>query len=467
MKITRRTALRASLFLGTPWLIGSQKKLNAKGENKISNIKRTVLIIGAGMAGIAAAQELQNNGYEVTILEGRNRSGGRILTQRFEDTSIDLGAAWIHGDAPNNPLMALASKYNIGTSATDWDETWLYQAGKGVIEDSDYDKIEQKAGQLIKKIHELQLNAETKDSMKSTIQKLLNSLHGSKTLKEGVRWWISSEIEGVSAANYKDLSLQFWNEDEEFEGQDLLLTNGYGNLIDKLSEEMDIQYNHEVNRITYTEAGIRVSGPWGNATADKVIVTVPLGVLKKNRIQFIPELPARKKESIRRLEMGLLNKIVLTFQKAFWPKEAHRLGLLGADTLERIEYYPMPPGGKSAILVGIVYGDFARSIERLSKEKVISIVINQLQKMFPEVSESDIDEILITGWHSDPMSEGSYLYIPPNASFNDCKILGEPVENSLFFAGEATHPLYLGTVHGAYLSGIRSAKEVQASTNKS
>lgn len=467
MNITRRAALRASLFLATTWLIGSQKGLNANENNKITDLKKTVLVIGAGMAGIAAAQDLQNKGYEVTILEGRNRAGGRIWTQRFKDSSIDLGAAWIHGDSPNNPLMALASKYGLRTSATNWDETWLYQAGKGVIEDSDYDKIEQKADQLIRKLHELQLNAEMNDSMKSTVQSLLNSLKGSQTIKEGVRWWISSEIEAVSAANYEDLSLRFWDEDEEFEGQDLILEKGYGNLINRLAEGLNIQYNHKVNSIDHTDNGITVKGSWGKIKTDKVIVTVPLGVLKKNTIQFTPKLPGNKLESIRRLNMGVLNKIVITFRQAFWPRDAHRLGLLKANTLERIEYFPIPTGSKSAILVGLVYGDYAQTIEKLSKQKVISIVIKQLEQMFPNINTSDVVDISVTNWHSDPMSEGSYIHIPPNASLSDCTTLGEPVGNSLFFAGEATNPSYLGTVHGAYLSGLRAAQEVEASTRKS
>ena len=467
MNITRRVAIRMVLAVATASVISNQKRLNAQEPGNSLETGQSVLIIGAGMAGITAALELQNSGYQVTILEGRERPGGRIQTQRFGDVAVDLGAAWIHGDSPSNPIMKLAEKYNLETSPTNWDETWLYRQGEGVIEDSDYNRIEELAEQVIEKVHALQESADESDSMEQAVNALIANLNDSQAIKDGVRWWLSSEVEAVSAADYRDLSLKYWDEDEEFSGDDLLLGEGYGNLIAEMSKGINIKFNQTVTQINYSGSGVTVSGPWGELEADKAIVTVPLGVLQQNSIQFNPPLPESKKESINKLQMGVLNKIVLTFKKAIWPKEAHRLGLLAASTDERIEYFPLPPGGQSPILVGLAYGDHARELEQLNKQQIINKAIKQLQKMFPDISSSDVVDVELTRWDSDPMTRGSYSHIPPDASLSDCETLGQQVGNSLFFAGEATHPLYLGTVHGAYLSGLRAAIEIEQSSSAS
>ena len=461
MKISRRTTLRAALFLATPWVIEAQKRLYAKTPTNESSSSKSILVIGAGMAGITAARYLQDKGHRVTVLEGRDRIGGRIHTKQFGNTSIDLGAAWIHGDSPNNPLIALAKRYRLSTSPTNWDETWFYEPNEGVIEDEDFERIEAKADQLVSSIHRKQANANKNESIEATVEKLLSSMDEPEHIKRGVRWWLSSEIEGVSAANYKDLSLRHWDEDEAYEGDDLLITEGYGALANQMSKGLDIQMNHNVEKVTHTNNGVKATGPWGSIEADQAILTVPLGVLKAEGITFSPTLPADKIRSINRLSMGLLNKIVLTFKKPFWPEEAHRLGLLTESTKERIEYFPVPPGSNSGILIGLTYGDFAKKLEEMTKKQVINKAISQLQQMIPTVSEDDVIDVHITRWASDPLAKGSYIHIPPNGAMADCESLSKSIDNRLFFAGEATNQMYFGTVHGAYLSGLRAAQEIQ------
>ena len=227
-----------------------------------------------------------------------------------------------------------------------------------------------------------------------------------------------------------------------------------------MAEGLNIKLNHTVQAITHSNAGVKASGPWGSIDADKAIITVPLGVLKAQTIQFSPPLPAHKIASINRLSMGLLNKIILTFNKPFWPIEAHRLGLLADSTKERIEYFPVPPGSDSGILIGLAYGDFAFKLERMSKNQVIKKVIGQLQEMVPDISVDDVIDVHITRWASDPMAQGAYIHIPPNGTMSDCKNLSKSISDRLFFAGEATNDIYFGTVHGAYLSGMRAAQEI-------
>ena len=452
--------LRAALFIATPWIFGAQKRLNAKTPTDEFTSSTSIVVIGAGIAGIAAARYLQDKGHRVTVLEGRDRLGGRIHTKQFGNNSIDLGAAWIHGDSPNNPLIALAKRYRLSTSPTNWDETWFYEPNEGVIEDEDFERIEAKADQLVSLIHRQQANANTNESIEATVENLLNSMDEPEHIKRGVRWWLSSEIEGVSAANYKDLSLRYWDVDEAYEGDDLLIAEGYGALARQMAKGLDIQLNHTVEAVTHTNNGVKATGPWGHIEADQAILTVPLGVLKAETIKFSPPLPADKIESINKLSMGLLNKIILTFRKPFWPAEAHRLGLLTGSTKDRIEYFPVPPRSNSGILVGLAFGDFARKLEEMTKKQVINKVISQLQQMVPTVGEDDVIDVHITRWASDPLARGSYIHIPPNGAMADCESLRKSINNRLFFAGEATNQIYFGTVHGAYLSGLRAAQEI-------
>lgn len=462
MKVSRRTALRAAVYLATPWLLFGPSQLRARDSRDAQNSEKHVVVIGAGMAGITAAKQLLVNGYRVTVLEARDRPGGRIWTTQRLGVPVDLGAAWIHGDSRNNPLMKLAREHGLRTRATDWDETWLYKKGQGVIEnDSDYELIEEKAQQIINRIHDLQRTASDNESMGNTINSLLESTSGSSIIKDGVRWWLSSEIEAVMGVNYKDLSLKYWDEDEEFDGSDLLLEKGYGNLIEKMATGLDIRYQHIVDKIQYSEGGAKVSGGWGSMEADSVLITVPLGVLKESFIQFTPKLPRGKLDSIERLGMGLLNKIVMRFREPFWPSDAHRLGLLSSTTLERVEFFPIPPLADSTVLLALVYGDFARRIEDLPKQQIVQLLLSQLRDMFGETVPSDVLDIMITGWGNDEFAMGSYSHIPPGASLQDCEDLSKPVGASLFFAGEATNRLYPGTVHGAYLSGLRAARQIE------
>ena len=459
MRISRRKALQLATFLGTIWLSSNQIKFTAAGASSTNRKRKKVIVIGAGISGITAAKQLLDDNFEVTILEARERPGGRILTSRIGDISVDMGASWIHGDSQLNPLMKLVDKYNLKIAATNWDQTWLYGERGVVIEDKEYNTIERKANHVIQKIYALQESSSADKSMQIAIDKLISEIRAPSLIKNGVKWLLSVDIEGEYAADYKDLSLWYWDEGEGFEGNDIFLLDGYGNLINKMTEGVNIEYKIKVDKIKYSEEGVLVSGEWGSLKGDIAIVTVPLGVLKNKSINFVPPLTQEKEQSIERLEMGILNKVFIEFDKRFWPSKAHRLGHITGDTNASIEFLPARPGSKNTVLVAYISGDYARSLERKSKEEVANIIISQIQKMFPRISKSNIVDILITRWDSDFFTHGSYSYIPPNASLDDLEILSKPIGNNLLFAGEATSRDYNGTVHGAYLSGLRAASQ--------
>lgn len=459
MRMDRRTALRTALFLGIPWLF-TGRRLNAGKSKTKKESGRTVVVIGAGIAGLAAARQLTTDGFRVIVLESRDRPGGRIWTDNTLGTAVDLGAAWIHGDSSSNPLMKMVNQYGLTTKATDWDETWLFDRGYGVIEDRTYDEIERKSEQIIQRLYQMQSTASSDQSVSDALRLLLKELDGDSTIRRGINWWLASEIGGEYADNFDRIPLKYWDADEGYSGYDVMISGGLKTIIEQIKQGIDIRYGHIVDKVDYSNSMAKVSTSQGTIDCDHVVVTVPLGVLQQQRIRFNPQLPNDKLESINRLGMGVMNKLVLRFPKRFWPKDAHRLGLLKSTTENLIEYYPMTPYSEEPIIVGLTWGRHAKSIESAGKDDVVQLALSELKTMLGSSIPSEVSDAIVTRWHSDEFSGGSYSHILPGSSFSDYRTLAKPIGKQVYFAGEATNDTHPGTVHGAYSSGIRAAKEI-------
>jgi len=219
-----------------------------------------------------------------------------------------------------------------------------------------------------------------------------------------------------------------------------------------------IHFNTNVLKVCHDKSGITVITEQEEFTAEKAIITIPLGVLKKGSILFEPDLPENKKSAIQKLQMGILNSVVLKFPKIFWPTNYSGMYFtcpeLDFRCFTNLNYLQQEP-----IITGRVSGDQAQMLEALDDKKLVEKAMFGLRKAFghtiPEPSQ-----YLITRWGKNPFSYGSYSYIPIGATGTECDVLAEPIGNRLFFAGEATHREYPATTHGAYLSGIREAERV-------
>ena len=459
MEISRRTALAgallatgSSLIPGRRFSVGEAQAAKGSGE--------AVVVIGAGMAGLSAARRLVANGYQVIVVEARDRPGGRMWTDYSLGTAVDLGAAWIHGDSSSNPLMKMADRYGLSTTATDWDETWLFDSEHGELEDESYDAIWRRSESIIERLYDAQSTASSKRSVADTLSPMLKSLSGDPIVKRGIQWFLSSQIEVEYAANFDQLALKHWDMDEAFSGDDVIVSGGFQKIVEPLSDGLDIRYAHRVERVSFDGSGVKVSTSQGVIQADRAVVTLPLGVLQQDRVRFEPQLPEDKRSSIDRLGMGVMNKIALRFSKPFWPEDAHRLGLLKSSTETLTEYFPLTPYSGEPVIVGLTRGRHAKSIEKSSKEEVVQQALTDLRFMFGNAVPHKVVDSVVTGWYSDEFSHGSYSHIPPGASFSDYRTLAQPIEGKVFFAGEATQARYPGTLHGAYLSGERVAKEI-------
>lgn len=406
-----------------------------------------IVVVGAGIAGLAAARRLADEGLRVTVLEARERIGGRVWTDTSLGVPIDLGAAWIHG-TDGNPIVALAAEAGVKTVETDFYNVVLYDAGGTV----DAEGVQAAFGAWDEIAAEIQALSEQAGDNASLADGLAEVADLDDPL---IAWNVRSSVVAEYAADPGELSLAWFGSEGEFDGPDLILPGGYGQLAQHLSRGLSIQQGTEVTRITDDGAGVHVETSTGTVSADRVIVTVPLGVLKAGTIAFDPPLPEPKRRAIERLGFGLLDKVVLAFAEPFWPESPDLIGLVGreqplADLVNGLSFAGIP------LLVGLRGGDAARSREALSDRDAVGEVVAALDA--PEPTGS-----LVTRWAADPYARGSYTFLAVGSSPADLRTLAEPVSERLGFAGEATHEEFFATVHGAYMTGIREAERILSS----
>jgi monoamine oxidase len=216
-----------------------------------------------------------------------------------------------------------------------------------------------------------------------------------------------------------------------------------------------------------------------NFTASRAVITLPLGVLQSNpdqfgAVKFTPELPAHTLAAIRGLAMGHVARIILRFRVRFWEK----LDLPGSGAGEDLSqlgfiHYPEAPiptwwtllPVRAPFLIGWVGGPDADKFVGRSDEYVLELALSSLEQILG-ISEERLRELLLQShthdWNSDPFTRGAYAYLPVGG-LEAQEALARPLDDTLFFAGEATSVGHIGTVHGAIESGRRVAKEVLAS----
>ncbi|WEW57682.1 flavin-containing amine oxidoreductase [Emydomyces testavorans] len=296
--------------------------------------------------------------------------------------------------------------------------------------------------------------------------------------------WHYANLEYANAANLGKLSLSGWDQDmgNEFEGEHAQVVGGYQQVprgIWSYPSKLDVRTNKVVTKICYKAK----DAPSGKArvhlddgeviTADRVILTAPLGVLKSQSITFSPPLPAWKTGAIERLGFGIMNKVVLVFEKPFWNVERDMIGLLREpkvpNSLSQADYTPgrgkfylfwncMKTSGLP-MLIALMAGDSAHEAEKVPDSEILGEVVSQLRNIFKNTTVPDPLETIITRWGLDKFARGSYSYVAAEALPGDYDLMAKSIGN-LYFAGEATCGTHPATVHGAYLSGLRAAMEV-------
>lgn len=417
-----------------------------------------VIVVGAGMSGLSAATQLVTAGKKILVLEGRDRVGGRMSPGDLLGQPVDLGAQWLEG-VKNNPIAPLCQQLNI-TNVHARGKIRLFDSQGNKNSQKQYDKIEALAEKVFNKTESLVNNEEFEDSLGKAVRYVLAKKSLDPATSELVNWYLETEYGSEEAANLDDISLSgYWNSEDSFSGGYRLFPNSYAELAIKYAEGLPIQLNSAVKEINYSGSEVTVRCIDGNYSTDKIIITLPLGVLKNDSVQFTPELPVTKREAINSLGMGLANKVILRFPEVFWPTKTDYFGYSGSIAGKFCSWVNQYPYSGQAILSLWSHGQFAEQLEQQSDAECVSAATAVIKKIFGKKYQEPVASI-VTRWRQDPFTGGSYSYLPPGSSSSSFDAIARPVGNKLFFAGEATEPVHTATVHGAYLSGQRAAAEV-------
>ena len=435
-----------------------------------------VLIIGAGVAGLAALRELSNTDFRTLCVEGRDRIGGRVLTitDPLFPLPIELGPEFIHG-RPH--------------------ETWdLVREARLAVFDSSEDAVHIRSGHLKEQSDAWEQVDEITEQMKQVADSgrdpsFLEFIQ-SATQSQFAKQVATSYVEGFNAADKEKISVASLAQDaraaEEISGdKNFRFTHGYSAvpkaLVSPISQlDSRLQLNSIVTEIHWEEGSAEVSiqsaltGEQTQLRARRVVVTAPLGVLRTSvsdsaAIRFDP-VPVQIMDALDSLEFGQVMRLVLRFRSAWWEQDEKF-----ADAgfwLSQEKYFPtwwttLPM--RTPLLTGWSAGPHADRLLGKPRAKIIQHAIEDLARISGVDSREligQLEEAYFHDWSQDPFARGAYSYVRAGG-FAKRGALEKPVENMLFFAGEATELSGHGaTVHGAIATGKRAAKQVLESLTR-
>ncbi len=426
-----------------------------------------VVVIGAGVSGLAAARELRRAGLTVTVLEARDRLGGRVYTARDETGArpVELGAEFVHGrPAELWEIAASAGLSLVETGGTRWCTI------DGRADECDI-------GSVVDEVMDRLGEAGDRDV---SFREFVDAREWGKELR-----FATAYVEGFHAARPERVSVRYLAEAERTEAEidgdrAFRVFEGYDRVVEWLAADLDessVRLNTAATTIRWEPGRVLVEtatreGRGPDVEARFAVVTLPLAVLKTSPnetggVRIVPD-PPRVRGAVERLEVGQVVRISLRFRERFWEHRAlvgsgeqglWNLGFAFAPGQPFPVWWTRMPVVDS-MLTGWVGGPGAERLAGVAEPEIVELAIRALAALFEERPERLRE--LVTGtwfhdWHADPFARGAYSYVPVGAG--DARTdLAEPVDETLFFAGEATTlGRESGTVHGAIASGRRAA----------
>jgi monoamine oxidase len=406
-----------------------------------------VLVIGAGAAGLAAARDLRSGGASVLVLEARDAIGGRIRTVRDEGWPVlEAGAEFVHG-APHPLVRRIHPELVSG-------KHWYARKGK----------ITRGGGALWEAVQSLLAEAppeETSFAASVAARRL------PARVARPARALALEYVKGFHAADpgqASALALSEQTRAEAEEGGDTMgrVPQGYDRLIELLARNVEIVRGAVVHSIEWRRGSVaalarsQLGARLGPFRAEAAVVTLPVSVLARRSVHFRPALPARKLAALRGLAMGPVVKVALRFRERFFERILPDLEMLHVPGTAFPAWWSLRPL-EAPVLVGWAAGPRARAL----RGDPVRGALRTLEQATGVALERLVDGSRVFDWRDEPFCFGAYSWVKVGGLGAQDR-LAEPVEETLFFAGEATHRTWNGTVQGALESGERAAREVLA-----
>lgn len=422
-------------------------------DSVIEQEKQSVIIVGAGAAGLIAARDLAIAGLQVMVLEAATMPGGRMRTQKTGDFSepVELGAEFVHGPLPLT--LGLLAEAGIETTPVVGDMKTV-RAGRWVEEDAMSTHWESL-------MHEL---ADLKEDI--TVSQFLERNYNRGAYEE-LRKSIRRFAEGFDLADPDRASIlalkEEWAQEEE---EQYRINGGYLNLVNYLvdtclDQGVTFYFSQEVEAISWNEGGVEVKTSKQSFTASRVLVTVSAGVMQRRSIRFMPELTEQLR-AYDQIGFGMVVKFIFEFSSKFWESRLPNGGFILSD--ESIPTWWTGPG-QSKLLTGWIGGPAAAALQKESDETLIKQAVQCLANIFgipvDELRKQSVCEQVVR-WEQEPHIHGGYSYSLPGSA--DAKqLLLDAVNSTIYFAGEAVYtgdsP---GTVEAALQTGVQLATRILA-----
>ncbi len=420
-----------------------------------------VVIIGAGISGLACAQALKNAGKNVVVLEAKERIGGRLHSINYEDETFDLGASWIHG-IDNNPIWEIAQNNEIETAIFNYIGSDFFHENGQVFTAQE----KQKFVEYIQCIEKLFLESK-QDSAQNALIEILDNLEtnslsfSANQLKELLYSYFEKFANDPFATELNQLSTQFQKYEGYFEGDEVIFPQGYSQILNALCKDIAIKTNVKVSQIILENNTVKIIDAHNTEyLASKVVVSVPLGVLKKDLIKFVPELPKQHQNAISEMGFGSFNKVFFELEdslnlEANSDSNSFYYWVNGTwfNILDLSKIYNKP------IYLMLFGGAQSEFIDRATDVDVWDFIYKNLNTSLINLPIKP-KRIFITRWGADEFNYGSFSFPAIGHSESLVATLNEPVEDRIFFTGEHCSLEYAGTVHGAYLNGLETAEKI-------